>query len=165
LNRQGATEWQVVRFACNLPTMLTDFFVAPKGGLKREALVDGPEGHHPCSSWKDTDQIRLGTLESILVGTDADVAIDATSDARVDDNGEEGPWVVRLRQELVRGLDALKDPDLKAAALCWNRTEEWQADGATDDSVGDLVKQLGAMRQLARQAVAAGLDMYVWVSL
>jgi hypothetical protein len=103
-------------------------------------------------------EVMLRTLQSLLTGVPYDQLPEGELLAM---EGEDGPWVVQLSEEL---RDALADAQLSrlpAVAEQWVRTEEFW-DQAT---AAEVLPFLGEVTALARRARQAGERLYCWVCL
>ena len=148
--------------------ILSDLFVATDAEIDDAVVEEGPAERFPAVEAKSVDDVKLTSLNGIATGRSFDLD-DGIFDRLYEevpllrDGGEEGPWVFRVPAPLVSALASADDGRLGEINEAWARTEEWQAEGvvAPDDTqwlVDDLAR-------LARDAEAAGKNVYVWVSL
>jgi hypothetical protein len=104
--------------------------------------------------------VMLRTLQSLLTGVPYDELPEAEVELLVME-GEDGPWIVQLSEEL---RDALADAQLSrlpAVAEQWVRTEEfWEQPPAAE-----VLSFLGEVTALARRARQAGERLYCWICL
>jgi hypothetical protein len=75
--------------------------------------------------------------------------------------GDEGPWIHAVPDELVAALREATDQRLAEVAVEWAETEEWKLDGVPADDLGPL---LGDIADLARRAQPP-TRLHVWMSL
>src|SRR4026208_1739667 len=143
--------------------LLTDFFVAPLNGVKREAILSGPANSYPTSQWKNVDLVKIATLESRATPRAYEDSIAALEASKVGDGGSEGPWCYRLSQNLTDGLVAMDDGAVRTCVSKWILTEEWESDGVTKDDQGDFEEMVKEFCLLASKAKKEGLCMYVWL--
>jgi hypothetical protein len=80
----------------------------------------------------------------------------------VAEGGEEGPWVIRLPDELTAGLAALDAAQTKKLAAEWAKTEEFVLDRAKPAAVAE---SLSAMCKLARTTLKAKKSLFLWMTL
>jgi hypothetical protein len=145
--------------------VLYDYFRAPDASTAAAVLEryigprdpDGPpmdavfgKGFEPT--------VMLVTLQSLLTGVPYD---ELPSEELVAMEGEDGPWIVQLSEEL---RDALADAQLSrlpAVAERWVRTEEfWE-----QATAAEVLPFLGEVTALARRARQAGERLYCWICL
>jgi hypothetical protein len=75
--------------------------------------------------------------------------------------GEDGPWIVQLSEELRDALADAQPSRLPTVAEQWVRTEEfWEQPPTTE-----VLPFLGEVTALARRARQAGERLYCWVCL
>lgn len=106
--------------------------------------------------------VQLGSLESLLTGTDYDdVAARPRSGKLLASRDNDERLVVTLTDELQAALAASSDEQLRAVAEPWSETDEFW--GAADPE--SLAHFLYALADLARRATEADLRMYCWSCL
>ena len=147
--------------------VLYDYFRAPDAPTAAAVLerVGGPTTPDPDAPLLDAvaakgfePTVMLGTLQSLLTGVPYDQLPDGELVAM---EGEDGPWVWQLSEEL---RDALADATagrLPAVAEQWVRTEEFW-DQATAAEVLPFLVEVTALARRARQA---GERLYCWICL
>jgi hypothetical protein len=103
-------------------------------------------------------EVMMRTLQSLLTGVPYD---DLPGGELLAMEGEDGPWIIQLSEEL---RDALADAQLSrlpAVAEQWVRTEEfWDQATATE-----VLPFLDEVTALARRAQQAGERLYCWMCL
>jgi hypothetical protein len=113
--------------------------------------VDG-KGYEPA--------VMMGKLQSLLTGVPYE-ELPSEELELLAMEGEDGPWIVQLSEEL---RDALADAQLgrlPAVAEQWVRTEEfWEQPPAAE-----VLPFLGEVTALARRARQAGERLYCWICL
>jgi hypothetical protein len=147
--------------------VLFDYFRAPDASTATAVLerVGGPTTPDPDAPVLDAvagkgfePEVMLRTLQSLLTGVPYDELPEAELVAM---EGEDGPWILQLSEEL---RDALADAParrLPAVAEQWVRTEEfWEHPPGTE-----VVPFLGEVTALARRAQQAGECLYCWICL
>jgi hypothetical protein len=104
--------------------------------------------------------VMLRKLQSLLTGVrydelpEAEVALLAVE-------GEDGPWIVQLSEELRDALAGAQPSRLPAVAEQWVRTEEfWEQPPAAE-----VLPFLGEVTALARRARQADERLYCWIFL
>jgi hypothetical protein len=147
--------------------VLYDYFRAPDASTAAAVLerLGGPTTPDPDAPLLDAvaakgfePTVMLGTLQSLLTGVPYD---ELPEGELLVMEGEDGPWVWQLSEEL---RDALADAPagrLPAVAEQWVRTEEFW-DQAT---AAEVLPFLGAVTALARRARQAGERLYCWICL
>jgi hypothetical protein len=147
--------------------VLYDYFRAPDASTAAAVLerLGGPTTPDPDAPLLDAvaakgfePTVMLGTLQSLLTGVPYD---ELPEGELLVMEGEDGPWVWQLSEEL---RDALADAPagrLPAVAEQWVRTEEFW-DQAT---AAEVLPFLGEVTALARRARQAGERLYCWICL
>jgi hypothetical protein len=104
--------------------------------------------------------VMLRKLQSLLTG----VPYDQLPEAEVEllaMEGEDGPWIVQLSEELRDALADAQPSRLPAVAEQWVRTEEfWEQPPAAE-----VLPFLGEVTALARRARQADERLYCWICL
>jgi hypothetical protein len=104
--------------------------------------------------------VMLRRLQSLLTG----VPYDQLPEAEVEllaMEGEDGPWIVQLSEELRDALADAQPSRLPAVAEQWVRTEEfWEQPPAAE-----VLPFLGEVTALARRARQADERLYCWICL
>ncbi|MEU2614956.1 hypothetical protein ABZ570_25730 [Micromonospora sp. NPDC007271] len=105
----------------------------------------------------------VGRLWAAIRHGDPDVAAErlSTDEARVDGNGDEGPYLLRLKPAFVNELAALPDERIDDVAAVWRGAEEWV--GRPDEQL--VAEIVGELRRVARRAVAGDVHAYCWICL
>lgn len=145
-------------------SILSDFFVAAPAELTEADLLEGVE-RFPCVMYKNIDTIKLATLEELATGLAYDAAMSAIEGATRTPPGEELPMICAVSPALTSRLAALTDATAEALALKWIRTEEWEAEGATDDDLSSYADMLMDIGKLAAAAVKGGKTLYLRIDL
>jgi hypothetical protein len=147
--------------------VLYDYFRTPDASTAAAVLerLGGPTTPDPDAPLLDAvaakgfePTVMLGMLQSLLSGVPYDELPEGELLAM---EGEDGPWVWQLSEEL---RDALADAPagrLPAVAEQWVRTEEFW-DQAT---AAEVLPFLGEITALARRARQAGERLYCWICL
>ena len=125
-------------------------------------LERGPGSAVPVLHSNGLDPVKVATLAAILAGQDPDETDpdDLPLPDEVHAGGEDGPWVYRLSDDVLRRL--ADGTDHAAAARRWQETEEWQAEGWPEEV---YFRWFGSLVQLARTARGAGRSLFLWMSL
>lgn len=145
-------------------SILTDFFVAEEADVAAVA-ANGPLGHLPTVETNGVDPVKLATLSGIVTGRD--YSLDGAFDQLLEEvqevttEGDEGPWVYVIPDELVAGLRSASPERLTEIAAKWAETDEWKLDGVPAD---DLRPLLDDLTDLARGAEPPK-HLYLWMSL
>jgi hypothetical protein len=104
--------------------------------------------------------VMLRKLQSLLTG----VPYDQLPEAEVEllaMEGEDGPWIVQLSEELRDALADAQPSRLPAVAEQWVRAEEfWEQPPAAE-----VLPFLGEVTALARRARQADERLYCWICL
>lgn len=151
-----------------IPTDLGIFaglFVASADEVAAWTMEDLTPPAWPAMTFKRISGVELGTLESILTGVRYDEISDELH-TLVKSGGEEGPWVVSVRPQLVTALAGLPAEGVSPAARSWSETDEFNivvpADGRL---VAWLTEALAEAAELARVAVEQSKPMWLLMSL
>ena len=153
--------------------VLTDYFSAPSDAAAASALdrVGGPgqptAGPSPSPPF-DTFQSKgldpyviMGKLEKALTGQDYQVITSGSRYGRmVAKGGAQGPWVVKVSNQLQTALSLAGGDQLARAAAEWSLAEELA--GASSEEMTGVLKGLSG---LARRATAKDEHLYCWVCL
>jgi hypothetical protein len=142
--------------------LLTDYFAAENDADAMRCLDHGPKEVGLSSvEAKSLDPIvTMATLEGILTGADPLAIIGEPVSAVVAQAGEDGPWIVSVREAVVQTLVPPDGPRLWAAANQWARTDELVA-----AEPKGLYEFLWSFAHLAVWAQANGQRIYCWMSL
>lgn len=104
--------------------------------------------------------VMLRKLQSLLTGVPYD-QLPETEVELLAMEGEDGPWIVQLSEELRDALADASASRLPAVAEQWVRTEEfWE-----QPSAAEVLPFLGEVTALARRARQAGERLYCWICL
>jgi hypothetical protein len=128
--------------------VLVDYFAASRAEYAGLDLSDGPAGagwpHVDCKGWVD----QLSDLVAELTGRDHSEFSDDT-ELLVEN---EGSWLERVRPVVTDALAGVSDERIA---------------GYADDELLDEyeTERITNLRDLARDATAAGRDVYCWSSL
>jgi hypothetical protein len=144
--------------------VLTDFVVASPAEAKRVGDSANPLKQFAGVDAKGIDQVTMGTLYAILLGTPdtPEFMIDEASLLYTASN--DGPWVQRVPQDMVDRLAKLSDDDIPKVAEEWVKTEEFDPMYSSWTPT-TLVWFLRALVVLSRKAVAEDKAMLMWTSL
>ena len=142
--------------------LLTDYFAAENDEAARRCLDNGPkaQGLPAIEANSGEPVVTMATLEGILTGADPMAIIRENTDPVVAQAGEEGPWVVSIRDSLVQSLVPPDGPKLWSAASQWASTEE-----LVGSDPRDLYTFVWNLAHLAAWARANGQRIYSRMSL
>jgi hypothetical protein len=142
--------------------LLTDYFAAENDDAAGHCLLRGPKAVGLSSvEAKSLDPlVTMATLEGILTGADPMAIIREHKNGVVTQAGEDGPWIVSVRDSVVQTLVPPDSPRLWAVATQWASTEELV--GAEPQG---LYEFLWSFAHLAAWAQANGQRLYCWMSL
>ena len=142
--------------------LLTDYFAATDDGDAKRALRDGPfrAGFSAIESKSLDGVVTMATLEAILTGGNASDIIGQNKDSLVGSAGDEGPWVMRVRDSLARAFGEPDAARLYEVAQAWALTDELR--GSRPD---DLYGFLWNLAHLSQWAIANNRGIYCWMSL
>jgi hypothetical protein len=118
--------------------------------------------------FKRLDSVRLGTLEAILTGRRYEDIDRAQLHRLVRNGGDDGPWIMGVRQELIGALADLDPDGVAAAAARWADTAEFKlrpTDPPRQQDIDDLTGRLAAMRSLAALSLRDDKPMFLLLSL
>lgn len=145
--------------------MLTDLIIANPEDAAAILNVPGHASIWPTLEAKGLDPVKLATLHFILKNEPADAAKVAacvkTFEALADE-GEAGPWLRAVPEELGHLLAQLGAADIPAVAAAWARTEELKLDGW---KAADAAPFLGELSVFAAGAAAQGKRLLLWLCL
>jgi hypothetical protein len=105
----------------------------------------------------------VGTLDEFLTGTPYEEVDAGGLNDPVRDNGNDGPWVFRVRREMRDALAGLDDARRPEVVRRWAATEELHL--SSQDEVEGLDGLVRELQALARTASDSQRDLYLWVSL
>ena len=147
--------------------VLFDYFRAPDASTAAAVLerLGGPTTPDPDAPVLDAvagkgfePEVMLRKLQSLLTG----VPYEELSEAElVAAEGEDGPWIVQLSEELRDALADAQASRLPVVVERWVRTEEFW-DQATATEVLPFLDEVTALAGRARQA---GERLYCWICL
>ena len=86
----------------------------------------------------------------------------------VREGGKQGPWIARVRPQLVGALAGAEEGRIRAAAEAWADTDELKADSSDKPSPDDIDGLESAIRRmvgLAKVSLDTGRPMYLLMSL
>ncbi len=145
--------------------MLTDLIIASLEEAPAVLNVPGHASVWPTLEAKGLDPVKLASLRFILQGQKPDTARVAdyvkTFDALADE-GEAGPWLRAVPEDLGLLLAKLSASEIPATAAAWARTEELSLDGWKAADAGPFLAELSAF---AAGAVAQGKRLLLWLCL
>jgi hypothetical protein len=147
--------------------VLFDYFRAPDASTAAAVLerVGGPTTPDPDAPVLDAvagkgfePEVMMVTLQSLLTGVPDEELPEGELLAM---EGEDGPWIVQLSEELRDALADAQPSRLPAVAEQWVRTEEfWDQATATE-----VLPFLDEVTALARRARQADERLYCWMCL
>jgi len=141
--------------------VLTDLIMATAEELGSADPDDVPINRLPGLDIKGTGLIELATLHAILGGPAFDPAL-ADFPPVGGEPPEEGPWLVRCPDGLIRRLAGCPPAELRRAGAAWAETEELQLDGWTAE---DATARLKEMAAFAARAIQQGKPVHLWTCL
>lgn len=109
---------------------------------------------------KGIETVKLAKLHALV--TKKSYAAVKGSYGLVAEGGEEGPWVVRLPDELTTALATLDAAKTKKTASEWAKAEEFARDHWKPAAVS---RALSDMCDLARKATKAKKSLFLWMTL
>ncbi len=122
----------------------------------------------PAIEFKRLDSVRLGKLEAILTEGRYEDIDRSQLHKLVRNGGEDGPWIMGVREELIDALAELSADAAAAAAARWADTDEFKlrpTDPPRQQDIEDLTGRLAAMTGLARVSKQEGKPMFLLLSL
>jgi hypothetical protein len=129
--------------------VLVDYFAASSADVEQADLPAGPAGigwpYVDCKGW------LTGVADLVAELAERDVS-EFGDDVLVSADPDEGPWLRRVRPEVVQALAGVSDERLATYA-----EDELLYDEEADRNV--------RLRDLARSALESGRDLYCWMSL
>ena len=144
--------------------VLFDYFRAPDAStaaavLERLGGPRDPDAPLDAVAGKGFEpEVMLRKLQSLLTGVPYHELPEGELLAM---EGEDGPWIVQLSEELRDALADAQPSRLPAVAEQWVRTEEFW-DQAT---AAEVLPFLGEVTALAGRAQQAGERLYCWIRL
>jgi hypothetical protein len=122
----------------------------------------------PAIEFKRLDSVRLGKLEAILTDVRYEDIDRSQLHKLIRNGGEDGPWIMGVRQELIDALAELSADAAAAAGARWADTDEFKlrpTDPPRQQDIVDLTGRLAAMTGLARVSKQEGKPMLLLLSL
>lgn len=143
--------------------MLGEFFAARADDLDESLFAGGPHGRLPTVEANGLTEVTIATLGQILGAGSYDDLVRRTSEGPEAEwrEGEDGDTGVLLIPREIRDALATVD-DVDTVADRWASTEELSLD---EWQVEDALEVLREVRELARDARAAGRELWYWWSL
>jgi hypothetical protein len=146
--------------------VLTDFVIATDEQAKAGLPDDGSIPRDERIDMKGIDHVKISKLDCILSQREWDAGMIEQEYPFVFEKSEDGPWVNRVSDALVRRLAALDGPSIDDTAHHWWQIEEFQpaswGPGWEQQTVHDVLTNLV---RLARQAVQTQKKLFMWTSL
>jgi hypothetical protein len=105
--------------------MLVDFVVASPAEANRVGDSVNLLNDFAGVDAKGIDQVTMGTLYSILIGTSYSPEFMTDDESLLYTASPDGPWVQSVPQDMVDRLATLCDVDIPAIAEEWIKTEEF----------------------------------------
>jgi hypothetical protein len=145
--------------------VLFDYFPAPDASTAAAVLERFAGPRDPDAPPMDAvvgkgfePAVMMVRLQSLLTGTSYD---ELPTVELVAMEGEDGPWIEQLSEELRDALADVQPSRLPAVAEQWVRTEEfWNQPAAAE-----VLPFLGEITALARRARQADERLYCWICL
>lgn len=122
----------------------------------------------PAIEFKRLDSVRLGRLEAILTEVRYEDIDRAQLHKLVRNGGDDGPWIMGVRQELIAALAELSPAAATAAAARWADTDEFKprpTDPPRQQDIEDLTGRLAAMTSLAKVSQQDDKPIFLLLSL
>jgi hypothetical protein len=142
-----------------LPKPSEGFFVAKPAQITHDVVERGPSRRFHGVEWTKMDTVMVGTLGAILGAGDYEsLEAQMKKSERECASGDCG--LFRVPVAVRDQLAVLTHPDLFARR--WAATQAMQLDRV---SLSDLRPVIVGLRRLAREAKAAGSQLWVWRSL
>lgn len=162
--------------------MLTDFFVAqpdvvagafpgwvwlgkPAPSRRRAAGVAGSElalRQFSGVRLKNVDHVKLARLSEILGVMSVEDFLEMIGDPVATHPTSEDMALHVVPEQLLSALSALDQSGRRKAADAWNRTEELEMDGFSQEDARRVVQDLATLATKARQE---GAKLYFWWSV
>jgi len=146
--------------------MLTDLIIATPEEAAAILNVPGHASVWPTLEAKGLDPVKLATLRFILMKAEpadaSKVAAYVKTFEALADEGEAGPWLRAVPEDLGHLLAQLPASDIPAVAAAWARTEELKLDGW---HAADAEPFLGELSVFAAGAAAQGKRLLLWLCL
>jgi len=134
---------------------LTDLILATEGELASVPADDIPINVLPGLDVKGVGTLELECLHEVLFG-------DAGSFPETGPESEDGPWLNRVPDSLVRRLAELDEPAVRAVAARWAATDQLSHHRV---AVEDVTSRLLEMCAFAKKAIEVGKPVFLWTSL
>jgi hypothetical protein len=138
--------------------VLSDLVVIPERDLAQLAASDVPSEDFDGIDINGVMPEHFAALHEVVTGTPFD-EIQASYEPIVTVSAEDGPWISRIPDELVRRLAGFDTTTIDGTARRWIAAAE-----GMDAESAEVVELLGAICELARQA-PPDRSMFLWVSL
>ncbi|NUO58213.1 MAG: hypothetical protein HOV78_16205 [Hamadaea sp.] len=140
--------------------ILTDYFAATPA----EAAACQEHGPLPtdlpqlAAKWVEPT-ILLGRLWAAVDGVKYNQRRHHGDEEMLEPSDEEGPWVIRIREECRAAIAGIPDERIPELAAKWSEAEEWMR--PEPDWLAKLIPEL---RAVARAGIG-DRAMYVWICL
>ena len=143
--------------------VLTDFVVADRTEAKRVGDCLKPSKVLGGIDAK-VDQVKMGTLYAILVGTDYDPGFLTGEASFLYVVSDDGPWVQLVPERMVERLARLSDAEVPRIAREWRKTEEFDPKYSrwTPDDIERFLRDIAA---LAQKAIGERKSLLMWTCL
>lgn len=138
---------------------LTDLVVASEEHVAALAESDWPHAGFAAIDIKGIDTVKFGTLHALLMGEAFESILPEYKP--IAEASDDGPWVSRVPDRLVRHLAGLSPDERASVAQRWAATEEFALDGRTPLQVSAVFEQICALSR----RVGGGDGLYLWMSL
>jgi hypothetical protein len=143
-------------------------FVASPAEVEAWDMTGVTPAGWPAIEFKRLDSVRLGKLEAILTEGRYEDIDRSQLHKLIRNGGEDGPWIMGVRQELVDALAELSTDAAAAAAARWADTDEFKlrpTDPPRQQDIEDLTGRLAPMTGLARMSKHEDKPMFLLLSL
>jgi hypothetical protein len=141
-------------------SLLSDFFIATPEELRLLDLTRSPVLSLPTVLARGVDGGDLFVLESLVDGSLWRDPWTNEGALQAWEAWDSYPGALEVQQCVVRALARAGSQLLEMWGLAWYLNTRCKIDEPTERRMATLVVEMG---QLARQAVATGRDMYVWL--
>jgi len=135
-----------------------DLILADPSEAPTIVASDYPLGTFKGVNIDGLDPLKLAALHSLLVHKPFG---DVLRDYRpIGQASPEGPWLIRLPDELIAFLGKIAPPDQASVAAMWASTDQVQEEGWSQDNADQFLARLVP---LAQSASFEGKDLFLWI--
>ena len=144
--------------------MGTDFVIAGRDEAMKVGESNAPGQEFTGIDAKGMDQVKMGTLHSILTKTEYDPEFMIDEDSFGYVASDDGPWVQMVPDEMVANLAKLSESEILPIADEWLKTDEFQNE-YSDWTKQDVITFLPEMISLSQKALAEDKAVFMWTCL